>query len=192
VKPRAEADRDWVESLLAAAPAEETDLPPAPPRTESPPAAAGLPPPLPPSVALEVPPVEGAEPPKAAAARPPRPAPPAPPPDARPSPTPTLANVRPAEVPPAMPFSSPTLAELYFQQGLLERAVEVYRQLVQEEPGNDRARRRLAEVEALVAAAASDLPVPAGGEGDERAARRHVLERTIELLEGLLAVVRRR
>jgi tetratricopeptide (TPR) repeat protein len=94
---------------------------------------------------------------------------------------------------PATPFSSPTLAELYLQQGLLERAVEVYRQLVDEEPGNERARRRLAEVEALVGDA--DWPAPAahaGGVADEREARRRALERTIELLEGLLAALRRR
>ena len=41
---------------------------------------------------------------------------------------------------PATPFSSSTLAELYFRQGLVDRAVEVYRQVLDEEPGNERAR----------------------------------------------------
>jgi tetratricopeptide (TPR) repeat protein len=80
----------------------------------------------------------------------------------------------------AAPFTSSTLAELYVQQGLPERAVGVYRQLLAEEPGNERARARLAELE-------SQLPG-----GDARAARRRALERTIAGLEALLAAVRRR
>jgi hypothetical protein len=81
------------------------------------------------------------------------------------------------------PFSSSTLAELYFQQGLADRAIEVYRQLLQEEPGNERARARLAELQTL---AAAEPPV------DPRATRRRALERTIAALERLLAAVRRR
>jgi tetratricopeptide (TPR) repeat protein len=78
------------------------------------------------------------------------------------------------------PFSSSTLAELYFKQGLVDRAVEVYRQLIAEEPENARARARLAEIES----ATSSAP--------DRAARRRALERTIAGLEALLAVVQRR
>ena len=51
----------------------------------------------------------------------------------------------------ATPFSSSTLAELYFRQGLVDRAVEVYRQVLDEEPGNERARSRLAELESASA-----------------------------------------
>jgi hypothetical protein len=80
----------------------------------------------------------------------------------------------------AAPFTSSTLAELYVQQGLPERAVGVYRQLLAEEPGNERARSRLAELESL-------LPG-----GDARVARRRALERTIAGLEALLAAVQRR
>ena len=75
------------------------------------------------------------------------------------------------------PFPSPTLAELYFRQGLVDRAVEVYRQVLSDEPQNERAQARLAEI---VSAA------------DGRAARRRALEQTIAGLEGLLAAVRRR
>jgi len=82
--------------------------------------------------------------------------------------------------PGASPFSSSTLAELYLKQGLVGRAVEVYRQLLAEEPGNERARARLAEIERV--------PSPAA----PRAARRQALERTIAGLEALLAVVQRR
>ncbi len=78
------------------------------------------------------------------------------------------------------PFSSSTLAELYLKQGLVERAVEVYRQLLVEEPGNGRARSRLAEIERM--------PPPDAA----RAVRRRELERTIAGLEALLAVVQRR
>jgi tetratricopeptide (TPR) repeat protein len=80
----------------------------------------------------------------------------------------------------ATPFSSSTLAELYFRQGLADRAVEVYRQVLEDEPGNERARARLAEIEG-----ASSAP-------DARAARRAALERTIAGLEALLAVLQRR
>jgi tetratricopeptide (TPR) repeat protein len=77
------------------------------------------------------------------------------------------------------PFSSSTLAELYLRQGVVDRAVEVYRQVLAEEPGNDRARSRLAEIESS--------PSPA----EARAARRKALERTIAGLEALLAVLQR-
>ncbi|HEX9187437.1 MAG TPA: tetratricopeptide repeat protein [Vicinamibacteria bacterium] len=85
----------------------------------------------------------------------------------------------PATVEEAPPFSSSTLAELYFRQGLVERAVETYRQLLVQEPGNDRARSRLAEIEAAIPT-------------DPRAARRRALERTIAGLEALLGAVRAR
>ena len=78
------------------------------------------------------------------------------------------------------PFSSSTLAELYFQQGLVDRAVDVYRQLVEQEPDNERARRRLGELERAAPVA------------DDRAARRRALERTIAGLTILLGAVRRR
>jgi FimV-like protein len=39
-----------------------------------------------------------------------------------------------------------TLAELYLRQGLVDRAIEVYRSMLQVDPANERARRRLAEL----------------------------------------------
>lgn len=89
------------------------------------------------------------------------------------------------------PLSSATLGELYLKQGLVERAVEVFRQVLEEEPGNDAVRRRLAEIEKVTRESAADLPVPPSDEGDERAVRRRALEGAIERLEALLAVVRR-
>ena len=90
------------------------------------------------------------------------------------------------------PLSSATLAELYLQQGLLERAIEVYRELLEAEPGNDGARARLAELEASLRASETESQTPAGEGGGERAVKRQVLERTIERLEALLTIVRRR
>ncbi len=49
---------------------------------------------------------------------------------------------------PSPPLVTRTMAELYVRQGFIDRAVEVYRQLVEREPGDDGIRRRLAELEA--------------------------------------------
>jgi tetratricopeptide (TPR) repeat protein len=87
----------------------------------------------------------------------------------------------------AAPLSSSTLAELYLRQGLQEQAVEVYRQVLAEDPGNARARARLAEIAAPAPAVRTPDPVL-----DPRAARRRSLERTIAGLEALLAALRRR
>jgi Tfp pilus assembly protein PilF len=81
----------------------------------------------------------------------------------------------------AAPFSSSTLAELYLRQGLQERAAEVYRQVLAEDPANERARAGLA---ALVRGESGG---GAGGPSDRRA----VLERQIAGLEAMLASVRR-
>ena len=90
------------------------------------------------------------------------------------------------------PLSSATLAELYLEQGLLERAIEVYREVLEGEPTNDGARSRLAELEASLRASAEEAPTPPGDLGDERVAKRKALERTIGRLEALLAIVQRR
>lgn len=83
-------------------------------------------------------------------------------------------------------LASPTLAELYFKQGAHDRAIETYEEVLRREPGNDAARRRLAQIGALVAeqVLAAETPEPAD--------RRAVLMRTIARLEGLLAAVGRR
>jgi pentatricopeptide repeat protein len=44
-----------------------------------------------------------------------------------------------------------TLAELYVKQGLVDRAVEVYRGMLKVDPANERARRRLEELQAAPA-----------------------------------------
>jgi hypothetical protein len=83
---------------------------------------------------------------------------------------------------------SPTLAELYFNQGFPEKAVEVYRRIVEREPGNERARARIAE---LQAGPARSAPAAAAESDQARAARRAALERTIERLESLRAALQK-
>ncbi len=110
---------------------------------------------------------------------------PSPPPAAPDLAAETLAPAPPAAAPPAAPpveLSSSTLAELYLRQGLTGRAREVYRQVLAEDPANERARAGLRDLEAAVAL---------GGPVAERAARRAALQRTIEALEAMLAAVRR-
>ncbi len=92
-------------------------------------------------------------------------------------------------------LNSSTLAELYFNQGFTDQAIDVYRQIVEREPGNERVQARLSELEALKrhlreqepaapAAAAPADPV-------SRDARRAALTRTIERLQGLQAALRK-
>ena len=91
---------------------------------------------------------------------------------------------------PAAELTSPTLAELYFKQGFTEKAVEVYRQLLDREPGNERFRARLGELEReSTAPAAAPLERPA--HAPDPAARRVALERTIARLEGMLSAIGR-
>lgn len=60
-----------------------------------------------------------------------------------------------------------TMAELYAQQGFYDRAVGVYRQLMEQVPEDDRLRDRLAEMELLNRAAAEEAEA---GESDAEAA----------------------
>jgi len=121
-------------------------------------------------------------------------APPLPPPVFAPTPPPPpRMDVAPA--PEADELTSSTLAELYFNQGFTDKAIEVYRQLLQREPGNQRGRTRLAELEALERRLAEEETRAAGAAGggpaDAAAGRRQAIERTIARLEGLLAALRK-
>jgi hypothetical protein len=162
------------------------------------------PPPRPIGVPLELPPLSleppvAEPPPPLVAAVPAVPAliepPPAPPePPAAPmaeAPVPA----EPAAPSPAADLSSSTLAELYFNQGFTDKALETYRQLLQREPGNERARARITELEALdrhlrAEEARGPKPTP-GSPVDPAAARRQAIERTIARLEALLAAVKK-
>ncbi len=85
-------------------------------------------------------------------------------------------------------ISSPTLAELYFAQGVPDKAAAVYHALLEREPWNARARARLLEIEAALQAGAARA-VEAQPFAPPTS-RREALERTIRRLEGFLAAVR--
>ena len=152
------------------------DLPPLAPEPSAPPP----PPPAPPVIAAPAP-IE-------------TPAPEPPPPvEAPPAMAPAAPPVEPA--PAAPDLSSATLGELYFNQGFTDRALEVYRQLVEREPGNERARARMAELEALERHLRAEETRGPQGEpaapADPAAARRKAIERTIARLEAMLAAVKK-
>jgi hypothetical protein len=102
---------------------------------------------------------------------------------------------------PAGELASPTLGELYFSQGHTARAIEVYEQVLEREPHNERARTRLRELRGAATASApqapphvvSPAPSLAGPETPQDPAerRRAAIRRTIGRLEGMLAAVRR-
>ena len=112
------------------------------------------------------------------------PPPPTPPPRRRPS-SPRRPSRRPSSPRPSPSLCSrPTLAELYYGQGALQKAVEVYEQLILREPANERHRARLVEIRRALAP--PPLPVD-----DGRAARRRAIEAQIARLEQMLALVKR-
>ncbi len=104
----------------------------------------------------------------------------------------TDASVKPPDQPMTQPegeLASPTLAELYFSQGFTEKALEVYRQLLERDPANARVAARLAEIENLV----GKEPASDGRQEPHqaRAVRREAVQRTIGRLERLLVATRR-
>ena len=179
-------------------PIRAVEPPPPPAAPAAPPSAAFVPEretepePSPAARAIEVP--WSAPPPKRVA--------PPPPPAPEPAPSPTAAAA-PASEPlresAAGELMSATLAELYFNQGFVEKAVEVYRQLVDREPDNDRLRRRLDELQhprpapapAAAQPAPAVAPAAAASPGPDPASRRMALERTIARLEGMLAAIKK-
>jgi type II secretory pathway component HofQ len=93
---------------------------------------------------------------------------------------------------------SSTLAELYFNQGFTDKALDVYRQLLEREPGNERARARMKELRALdehLKQEEAREPKWAGSTTPAAASpellRRQAVERTIARLEALLAAARK-
>jgi tetratricopeptide (TPR) repeat protein len=46
-------------------------------------------------------------------------------------------------------MATATLAEIYFQQGLLDKAIEIYTRVVRHDPGDERSRARLIELRAM-------------------------------------------
>ncbi len=112
-------------------------------------------------------------------------------PEEEPWPAAEAGPVEPAAVSDAPPLSSSTLAELYFNQGFTQQAIDVYKELLEREPGNERIAARILELQAIereLGGGTAPPPLPAS---DPRARRREALERTIMRLEGFLATVRR-
>jgi len=58
-----------------------------------------------------------------------------------------VASVAAAKPPAGDALQTNTLAELYVKQGLVDRAIEVYRGMLKVDPANERARRRLEELQ---------------------------------------------
>jgi tetratricopeptide (TPR) repeat protein len=128
---------------------------------------------------------------------------PAPMPEPRPAPVsapePSTGAVPPSPSPGPRELVSPTLAELYLSQGFPERALEVYRALLERDPGNERARVRVRELQtashagfATLHADAEHVPAAEQTRSEDeraRAVRRAALERTIERLERLRAAL---
>jgi len=71
------------------------------------------------------------------------------------------------------PIASPTLAELYFQQGNINKAIEALREFLKIHPENDRARDRLKEMEEEMVLKLSE---------EERRERAEKLKRILETL----------
>jgi len=79
------------------------------------------------------------------------------------APAPALTPAAAANRPPAGDaLQTSTLADLYMRQGLVDRAIEVYRAMLRVDPGNQRARQRLAEIESGGAPAGPAAAKPAG------------------------------
>jgi tetratricopeptide (TPR) repeat protein len=106
-------------------------------------------------------------------------------------PEPAPAAASPAPVTGGDELVSPTLAELYLNQGFREKALEVYRRLLEKDPANDRARARLAELERPAPVSAPPATAASPDLEQARQARRQALERTIERLESLRAALQK-
>jgi len=59
------------------------------------------------------------------------------------------AELEPSDKGPPRGMATATLAEIYFQQGFLEKAIEIYQKVVRNNPQDARSRDRLAELRAL-------------------------------------------
>lgn len=118
---------------------------------------------------------------------------------------PELMDAEPVLSAPTPELDSSTMAELYFNQGFTDQAIEVYRRMAEREPGNERVEARLRELTALHRHLEADMPPPAAASPEpplqpaapppaapvSADARRRALERTIARLEGLQAALRR-
>jgi len=77
---------------------------------------------------------------------------------------------------PGGPISTPTIAELYIRQGFPQRAVKVYRDLLQDDPHNESIRRKLVELKKRIEAEAG----PKGQESKTEPALEEAVENASE------------
>ncbi len=87
------------------------------------------------------------------------------------------------------PITTATIADIYIEQGLYDKALEVYRELLAERPQDAAVQQKISELEALMSStgAAPAAPAPAtaaSGAGDS--------ETVIEKLNGWLAAIQAR
>ena len=73
--------------------------------------------------------------------------------------TPPAHTLTPAQPPDARMLATPTLAEIFLQQGLVDKAVQVYREILDGDPQNAEARARIAELESASRPAPATDPV---------------------------------
>ena len=80
-------------------------------------------------------------------------------------------------------ISTPTLAEIYFNQGEVQEALETYERVVDQNPNDDRSRKRLEELRAMVGA---ESPAQENGADEFKEKNRKM----IAVLKGWLAGIR--
>jgi Tetratricopeptide repeat len=183
--------RAGLDTLFRFSALEEGELPPPPPPTRALPIE---PEPIVAPPRVEVPPPAPVIPRPASPVAPPLPVPApfaAPPPPVVAAPVPpvvtTTSSSEPGEI------VSPTLAELYFSQGHIDKAIEVYRKLLRGGPENERSERRLVELEEMLRRGTAVVPArEAAGPGLSREGRRTATLKRIERLEQLLSVIQKR
>ncbi|HQU74345.1 MAG TPA: tetratricopeptide repeat protein, partial [Calditrichia bacterium] len=49
------------------------------------------------------------------------------------------------------PILSPTLGEIYIAQGRFEEAIEVFKQLLEKDPGNQRFQKKISDIQGMLA-----------------------------------------
>jgi tetratricopeptide (TPR) repeat protein len=93
--------------------------------------------------------------------------------------------------PAASPKPTATLAELYASQGHLEQALAVYRELVASQPADPEVRQRMDELTMLVQARAEAAAPPSSPPETVSRADVDAMKKTLRLLEGWLAEIKK-
>jgi tetratricopeptide (TPR) repeat protein len=89
-------------------------------------------------------------------------------------------------------FSTETLADLYAQQGLIEKATNIYQQILDQTPDNEMVRLKLEALKVEVPSDAGTAQAgPAPGNAQPEPPLKNIDEDTLRVLEGLLGNVER-